>query len=163
MTKNNNIDKYEYSGYGIGFDRKGKFSAGNGFDRDYIIFGADMSSSVHVDNKKKDILNLVERSTQQLDVTADKKYSINFTQNNKRFCLSLHYNRANSYLFVNGTVIIKYKARDYEIVAALLCLENISKGFSVDNMKTTGLNEYIYYFSADYHAIVVDNILDIHK
>ena len=134
-----------------------------------------MSSSVHVDNKKKDILNLVERSTQQLDVTADKKYSINFTQNNKRFCLSLHYNRANSYLFVNGTVIIfklniiiiiiiiKYKARDYEIAAALLCLENISKGFSVDNIKTTGLNEYIYYFSADYHAIVVDNILDIHK
>ena len=60
MTKNNNIDKYEYSGYGIGFDRKGKFSAGNGFDRDCIIFGADMSSSVHVDNKKKDISNLVE-------------------------------------------------------------------------------------------------------
>ena len=53
MIKNNDIDKYKYSGYGIGFDRKGMFSVGYGFGRNCIIFGLDMSSSVHVDNKKK--------------------------------------------------------------------------------------------------------------
>ena len=69
MTKNNDIDKYKYSGYGIGFDGKGKFSVGNEFGRNCIIFGVDMSSSVHIDNKKKDILILGEGSTQRLDGT----------------------------------------------------------------------------------------------
>ena len=74
-----------------------------------------MSSSVHVDNKKKDILILGEDPTQGLDgttLTAEKKYSINFTENHKKFYLSLHYNGLNSYLFVNGTEIIKSKAKD---------------------------------------------------
>ena len=62
-------------------------------------------------------------------------YSINFTEQNKKFCLSLHYNGASSYLFVNGTEIHKFKAKDSEIVATPLCLENISKDWSVDNMK----------------------------
>ena len=77
MTKIVDIDRYKYSGYGIGFDRKGKISAGNGFDRNCIIFGVDMSSSVHVDNKKKDILLPGEGPTQGLDgttLTAEKKY-----------------------------------------------------------------------------------------
>ena len=90
-------------------------------------------------------------------------YSINFTENNKKLCLSLHYNRANSYLFVNGTEIYKFKAKDSEIVATPLFLGNISKDFSVDNMKKTGLNGYIYDFSVDYDATGVDNILGIHK
>ena len=64
-----------------------------------------------------------------------KLYKINFTEKNKNFCLSLHYNGGNSYLFVNGTEIHKFKAKDSEIVASLLCLGNISKDFSVDNMK----------------------------
>ena len=70
-----------------------------------------MSSSVHVDNKKKDILILGESPAHRLDdttLTAEKKYSINFTKSNKKFCLSLHYNGADSYLFVNGTEIIKF-------------------------------------------------------
>ena len=71
-------------------------------------------------------------------------YSINFTENNKKFCLSLHCNGANSYLFVNGTEIHKFKAKDSEIVTTALCLGNISKEFTVDNMKKTGLNGYIY-------------------
>ena len=75
----------------------------------------------------------------------------------------MHYNRANSYLFVNGTEIIKFKAKDCEIVANPLCLGNISKDFSVDNMKKTGLNGYVYDFSVDYDAIAVNDILDIHK
>ena len=75
----------------------------------------------------------------------------------------MHYNRANSYLFVNGTEIIKFKAKDCEIVANPLCLGNISKDFSVDNMKKTGLNGYVYDFSVDYDAIAVNDILDIQK
>ena len=66
-------------------------------------------------------------------------YSINFTEHNKKFCLSLHYNGANSYLFVNGTEIYKFKAKDSEIVATPLCLGNISKDWSVDNMKKLDL------------------------
>ena len=84
---------------------------------------------------------------------------INFTVAKKKFCLSLHYNRANSYLFVNGTEIYKFKAKDSEIIATSLCLGNISKDWSVDNMKKTGFN--VYDFSVDYDAIAVDNILDI--
>ena len=53
-------------------------------------------------------------------------YSINFTLTNVDFCLSLHYNGANSYLFVNGTEIYKFKAKDYEIVPSTLCLGNIT-------------------------------------
>ena len=90
-------------------------------------------------------------------------HTINFTENNKKFSLSLHYNGANSYLFVNSTEIIKFKAKNSEIVTTLLCLGTISKNFSVDNMKKSGLNGYVYNFSVDYNAIAVDDILDIHK
>ena len=90
-------------------------------------------------------------------------YSINFTLTKKKFCLSLHYNGANSYLFVNGKEIHKFKAKDSEIVATPLCLGNIPKDWSVDNMKKTGLNNYVYGFSVDYDAIAVDDILDIHN
>ena len=62
-------------------------------------------------------------------------HSINFTVTKKKFCVTLHYNRANSYLFVNSTEIYKFKAKDSEIVAAPLCLGNISKDWTVDNMK----------------------------
>ena len=62
-------------------------------------------------------------------------YSISFTVTNVQFCLSLHYNEANSYLFMNGTEIYKFKAKDSEIVATPLCLGNISKDWSTDNMK----------------------------
>ena len=82
----------------------------------------------------------------------------------KKNCLSLHYNGACSYLFVNGTEIHKFKAKDPEIAASPLCLGNISKDFSVDNMKKkTGLNGYVDDFSVDYDAIAVDDILDIHQ
>ena len=90
-------------------------------------------------------------------------YSINFSKDNIKFCLILHYNGANSYFFVNGTEIIKFKAKDSKIVASPLCLGNISKDWSVDNMKKTGFNGYVYDFSVDYDAIAVDDISDIHK
>ena len=82
----------------------------------------------------------------------------------KKFCFSLHYNGANSYLFVNGTEICKFKAKDSEIVASPLCLGNISKDWSVDNMKKkTGFTGYVYHFSVDYDFIGLDDIKDIHK
>ena len=90
-------------------------------------------------------------------------YLISFTVTKKKFCLSLHYNGANSCLFVNGTEIYKLKAKDSEIVASLLCLGNISKDWSADNMKKTGFNGYVYDFSVDYDATDVDDIVDIHK
>ena len=75
----------------------------------------------------------------------------------------MHYNGANSYLFVNSTEIIKFKAKDSEILACSLCLGNISKDLSQDNMKKTGFNGYIYDFSTDYDTIAVSDILYIHK
>ena len=130
MPKNDDIDKYKYSGYGIGFNRHGSFSfSGTGLGKNVIIFGVDMSSSRKIDNRKKDILILGKTPTQGLEHTlsAEKMYSINFTEHNKKFCLSLYYNGANSYLFVNGKEIHKFKAKDSEVVATPLCLGNISK------------------------------------
>ena len=105
-----------YSGYEIGFDRRGSFSfPGGGFGQNVIIFGADMNSSPHIDNKGKDILILGIGPTQGLDgnsLTAEKMYSINFTVTKKKFCLSLHYTGANSLSFVNSTEIYKFKAKD---------------------------------------------------
>ena len=124
-----------------------------------------MSSSAHIDNKKKDILVLRKGPIQWLEhtLTAEKMYSINFTVTKKKFCISLHYNGANSYLFVNGTEIYKFKAKDSEIVASPLCLGNISKDWSVDNMIKTRFNGYVFDFWVDYDATDVDDILDIHK
>ena len=87
-------------------------------------------------------------------------YSISFTKKNTKSCLSLHYNGANSYLFVNGIEIIKFKAKDSEILAYS---GSISKDWQQDNMNKTGFNGYIYDFSANYNAIAVFDILDIHK
>ena len=140
------------------------FHPSGGTGRNVVIFGVDISSSKKTDNRKKDILILGKGPTQGLELTlsAEKMYSINFTKN-KKFCLSLLYNGANSYLFVNGREIYKFKAKDSETVAIPLCLGNISKDWTVHNMKKTGLNRYVYDFSADYDAIAVDDILDIHK
>ena len=91
-------------------------------------------------------------------------YSINFTVTKRKFRLSLHYNGANRYLFVNSTEIIKFKAKDSNIVPRPLCLGNISKDWSTDNMKKTGLTGYVYDFSVDYNNVVtVDDIKDIHN
>ena len=125
-----------------------------------------MNSSIHVDNKGKDILILGIGPTQGLgehSLTAEKMYSINFTVTNVQFCLSLHYNGENSYLFVNSIEIYKFKAKDSEVVASPLCSGNISKDLSIDNMKKTGFNGYVFDFSVDYDATSVDNIKDIHK
>ena len=165
MTKNVDFDKYKYSGYGIGFDRHGNSSFLDiGLGRNVITFGVDISAFVHIGNKKKDILILGKGPTQGLEhsLTAEKMYLINFAKHNKMFCMSLHYNRANSYIFVTSQEIHKSKAKDSEIVATPLCLGSISS-ISVDNMKETGLNGYVYDFSVDYSDTAVDDMLDIHN
>ena len=164
LTKKADIEKYKYSGYGIGFDIRSSFSfPSGGFGQNVLIFGSDMSTSIHIDNKKKDILVLGRGPTKgsESTLTAEKMYSINFTVTKKKFCSSLHYNGGNGYLFFNSTEIIKFKAKDSAIVASPLCLGNISKDWSTDNMKKTGLTGYVYDFSADYNAISVDDIKDI--
>ena len=90
LTKNADIDKYRYSGYGTEFDRRSSFSfPGGGFGQNVLIFGAEMSSSPHIDNKKKDILVLGIGPTQGLEhtLTAEKMYSINFIVTKKKLVI----------------------------------------------------------------------------
>ena len=144
LTKNADINKYGYSGYGIGFDRRWSYSfPGGGFGQ-----------------------NVLKGLTQGLEHTlpAEKMYSINFTVSNKKFCWSLHYNGANSYIFVNDTKFYKFKTKDSEIVSRRpICLGNISKNWSIDNMKKTEFSGHVYDFSVGYDAIDVDGIKNINK
>ena len=111
---------------------------------------------------KKDLLVLGKGPTQGLGhiITAEKMYSINFRVTKKKFCLSLDFNGVDSYLFVNVKEIVKFKAKDSAIVVTPLCLGNISKDWSVNNMKKTGLNGYVYEFRVDYRDL---NLLNITK
>ena len=128
LTKNPDPDKYSYSGYGIRFDSRSLFSCpSTDSGKNVIVFNADMSSSVHIDNKEKYILVLFVNPTQDLDntaLTAEAKYSINFN--------------FNSFLFVNATNIYQFEEKDSEIKKYLLCLGNTSKDLSVNNMKKAG-------------------------
>ena len=81
----------------------------------------------------------------------------------KEILLKFTLNGGNTYLFVNGTEIYKFKAKDSEIVASPLCLGNILKDWSTDNMKKTGFYGYVYDFSVDCDATGVVDIVDIHK
>ena len=160
--------KYKYFGYAIEFDASGSFlfSDDSVFSKNVKIFGADMSSSVHIDDEKKDILILCKGPTKGLNnttLTAEKEYAINFSEQKKKFCLRFHYNGVNSYLSVDGIEIYKFKSKNSEINAAPLCLDNVSKDILADNMKETGLYGYVYDFSVNYCSIDVDNVLDIHQ
>ena len=124
-----------------------------------------MSSSKKIDNRKKYILILGWGATQELEHTlsAEEIYSTNFTKEKTMFCLRLPYNGSNSYLFVNGKEIHKFTAKDSEIAPYELCLGNISKDWSIDTMKKTGLKGCVYDFSVDYDAILLSDIIDISK
>ena len=126
----------------------------------------DMSSSVYIDKKWKDILILGEEPTQGLDgttLTAEAKYPINFTQSGKIFVLNLHHNGSNSSLFVNTTKIYQFKAKDFETKYYELCLGNISKKFTINNLKKTRLKRILKLFSVDFNPIDTNDILDIDK
>ena len=126
VTKNSDMKKYNCSGYGVGFDSKGSFSHPTGsFGNNAIGFGADMSSSAHSNNRANNIVVIDQAFIQGINGTttnAEKMYSINF---NARFILSLHYNGDNSLSMLKK--MIKFKAKDSEIVSYPFCLGNISK------------------------------------
>ena len=160
--------KYVYNGIKYVYTRFGSRSLSllPNFDRcvNVNIFGVDMSSPVHIDNKKKDILILGDGPTQGLDdttSTAEVQYSINFLKSNRKFCF--HYNGTNSCLFVNATRIYQFKAKDSEIKKCSLCSGNISAYFSSNSMKKTGLNRCIYDLILDYRPFNISNFRDIHK
>ena len=109
-------DNFIYSGWGIGFDHTGTFAHPEGdIARNVIIFGVEMSESVHASNKTKGFLVLGKDLIQMIGKTAiyaEKMYSPNFSVENKIFVLSLHYNGDNSFLFVNGQNFTQFKAKD---------------------------------------------------
>ena len=124
LTKNADLDKCKYTGYSIKFDSRSEFPFADGTKgKNVIIFGADMSSLVHFDNKYKHILIHGEGPTQGLGdttLTAEPIYPINFTQPNKRFVLSLNYNGNISFLFLSATKIYQFKAKDFEIKLSVI-------------------------------------------
>ena len=137
-----------YSGYDIAFDSKRSFShPSGGYGKNVIIFGADLSSSIHANNTANNILVFGKEFIQGINGTtiyAEKMCSTNFTVTNKKFCLSSHYNGGSSYLLVNGKEIVNFKAKDSETVSYPLCLGNLSKDLSLVNTTNAGLYVYIY-------------------
>ena len=115
---NTDPDKYKCSGYGRGFDSRSEFSFTDWrMGKNVIIFGYDISSSGHIGNKNKD--------------------PISFKQSGETFLLRLLCNLSNSSLFVNATKIYQLNAKDSEIKDYTQCLGNISKDFSINNIKIT--------------------------
>ena len=133
IVKNNDKKKHVYSGYRITFDSPGWWSFNNDTARNVIIFGVGNSSSSHSNNCKNKILMLGEGPTFGMNGKfglLEKKFSINFTKANTKLCLSLHYNANNSYLFVNGKEIFKFKADNKNVnFPTQFCLGRISDEF----------------------------------
>ena len=169
ITKNTtDSSKNKYEGYGICFDEGGSFSIDNITNgKNVIIFGADMSFSTHANNKANNIYVLGKDFVQGINDTtlcAEKIHKTNFTAVEKKFVLSLHYNSDNSYLFVNGTQELKFKAKDDQIFKEKLCVGNISDDWLATNSEKTGLYGKVYDFVVDYEAINrVRQIYDMHR
>ena len=110
---------------------------------------------------------MVKDQKQWLDYTTlspEVLYPINVTRPGIKFCLSLHYNESNSFLFGNASKIYQFKGNYSEIKKHPLCLGNISKyGKRTNNMKKTWLNGYAYEFCVDYNIIDTSNIIDTNK
>ena len=131
ITKNADTSKYKYKGYGICFDEGGSFSKGNiSNGKNVLIFGVHESSLVHQNNKANNIYVMGDLFVQGINDTtlyAEKIYSQNFTQPNKKFVLTLHYNYHNdSYLFVNGKQELKFKTKTGQLLIEKLCIGNLS-------------------------------------
>ena len=119
-------------------------------DANNISFGADMSHSRHLTNKTQSVLVLGHALIQKINDT-----TINAE--------SLHYNRDNSYLFVNGKEVTKFKAKNSELIKYPTGLGDLSKDYKKNCRKDTGLYGNVYDFSVDYTAITNDKIVDIHN
>ena len=111
-TVKSNKEKYVYCGYEIAFAGKGTWNFGNDFAKNVVIFDVDNSSLSHADNHKINFSVLDEGLTHGINGSFGapaKRFSINFSKAKTKFCLSLHENGDNSYLFVNGKKICKFK------------------------------------------------------
>ena len=162
------LSKYKYKWYGICFDKGGSSSEGsinNG--RNVLIFGVHESSLLHSNNKANNIYVMGKGPVQGIDDTtlyAEKVYSQNFTQPNKKFVLSLHNNDDNSYLFVNGKQELKFECKTDQLVKEKLCIRNLSNNWSPIEAQKTGLYGNIYDFVVDYKAINgVNKVYDMHR
>ena len=168
-------DKNNYKGYGICFDERSQFGhtitedgithTSNG--RNVLIFGVDMSFSVHVTNRANNIYVMGDGLTQGIHDTtlyAEKKYFRNFTKTFPKFVLSLHYNDDDSYLFVNGRQELKFKAKKDQLVKEKLCIGNLSDQWTASESEKTRLYGNIYDFVVDYDKIFgVKTIYDMHR
>ena len=168
ITKNADTSKYKYKGYGICFDEGGTFGIGNiNNGRNILIFGVHESSFVHANNKANNIFIMGDGFVQGInDMTlyAEKIYSQNFTQPNKKCVLSLHYNDNDSYLFINGKQELKFKAKPDQSIKEKLCTGNLSDQWTTSESEKTGLYGNIYDFIVDYTQITdVKFIYDMHR
>ena len=169
ITKNAETSKYKYEGYGICFDEGGTFGIGNITNgRNVLIFGVHESSLTHANNKANDIFVMGDGFVQGInDMTlyAEKIYSQNFTQPNKKFVLSLHYDDNDSYLFINGKRELKFKAKSGQaLVEKKLCIGNLSAQWTTSESEKIGLYGSIYDFIVDYKGIKsVKYIYDMHR
>ena len=157
ITKNSGILKNKYEGYGTCFDGGGTFTKGNiTSGKNIIILEADMSFSIHANNRANNIYVLGDFLVQGINGTSiytEKIYSKNFTEPVKKFVLSLHYNSSISYLFVNGTQELKFKAKNDQILKEKLCVGNLSSDWTVVNSTKTGFYGNVYDFVVDYQGI----------
>ena len=170
----NNL-KNNYKGYGLCFDERSNFShtitqdgrqrTSNG--KNVLIFGADLSSSIHATNAANHIYCFGEGLTQGINeimIYAEKNYNRIFSEHGEKFVLSLHYNGDDSYLFVNGRQELKFKAKNDQLVKEKLCIGNLSDQWTASESEKTGLYGNIYDFVVDYEEIVgVKPIYDIHR
>ena len=169
VTKNADTSKYKYERYGICFDEGGTFGIGditNG--RNVLIFGVHESSLTHANNKGNNIFVMGDGFVQGINDTtlyAEKTYSQNFTQPNKNFVLSLHYNNNDSYLFINGKQELKFKAKPNPILTEnRLCIGNLSAQWTTSESEKTGLYGNIYDLVVDYKGVKsVKYIYDMHR
>ena len=136
-------------------------------DINVIIFGVDMSFSVHATNRTNNIYVMGEALVQGINDTTiytEKNFYRNFTDPDKNFVLSLHYNGDNSYLFVNGRQELNFKAKNDQIMNEKLCLGNLSSEWTTSESEKTGLYGDIYDFVVDYKSINgVKPIYDMHR
>ena len=157
ITKNVSTSHYKYEGYGICFDGESPYSFGNRIDaKNVIIFGVNTSNSSHSTSKTQNIYVLGKDFVQGINNTtiyAETIYKTNFTVQNKKFVLSLHYSGDNSYLFVNGSQELKFKSSVNYLDRNLLCVSNISSDWSLTNGTKTGLYRNICDFVVDYVEI----------
>ena len=176
ITKNaTDNSKNNYKGYGICFDEGSQFGhtmieggrthITNG--RNVLIFGADMSLSIHATNRANHIYVMGDGLTQGIHDTTlyvEKKYFRNFTEPNVKFVLSLHYNGDDSYLFVNGRQELKFRCKTDQLNKEKLCIGNLSDQWTASESEKIGLYGNIYDFVVDYEQIVgVNPIYDMHR